>query len=65
MLANNIRTKGAIKLAEALESNSSLTLLDFSGNTFVASFHAHLTQVMILKLRVLPNYLKHSNQTHL
>jgi hypothetical protein len=33
---NDIGDKGAIKLAEALESNSSLTGLDISGTKLVA-----------------------------
>src|SRR5690606_29636309 len=63
---NKIRIEGAIKLFEALKSNSSLITLDLSSNRPVASFHhSHSIQRMILAVKELSNYLKHLNQMHL
>jgi hypothetical protein len=45
---NSIGTEGGIKLSEALKSNSSLASLDLSGKQFVASFHSHSIQTIIL-----------------
>jgi hypothetical protein len=56
---------GAIKLSEALKSNSSLKVLDLSCNRLVASFHSHSIQIIILVLQQLSKYLKRSNQIHL
>jgi hypothetical protein len=57
--------EGGIKICEALESNSSLTDLNISSNSLVASFHSHSIQLILLVVKVLSNYLKHSNQTPL
>jgi hypothetical protein len=61
---NSVGDKGASKLFEALKSNTTLTSLNLFGNRIV-TFHSHSLQVMILKLKELANYLKHSNQTQL
>jgi hypothetical protein len=61
----NIGDEGAIKLSEALQSNTSLTTLNLSSNRLVASLHSHPIQIMILVMKEPANYPKHSNQIHL
>jgi hypothetical protein len=61
---NRIGTEGAFALSEALKSNSSLTWLSLYSNRLVASFHSHSIQVMILVMKELSIYLKHSNPIH-
>jgi hypothetical protein len=48
---NNITPQGAMKLSEALKSNSSLTSLNLRCNSFVASFHSHSVQTTMLVLK--------------
>jgi hypothetical protein len=61
---NNIGIEGAMRLAEALKSNSTLTKLNLFGNTRGA-FDSHSIQIITLVMKELPKYLKHSNQTRL
>jgi hypothetical protein len=61
---NHIGLEGAIKLSEALKFNTSLTSLNLNGNSPFASFHSQLIQAMILEMKGLSTYLKHSNQIH-
>jgi hypothetical protein len=49
--ANEIGDRGAIKLSEALKSNSSLTSLDLFCNRLVASFHSNSIQLIRLVLK--------------
>jgi ABC-type polysaccharide/polyol phosphate export permease len=60
-----MNSEGAIKLSEAVKSNSSLTALALSSNILVASFHSHSIQIVALVVKEQSNYLKHSNQTPL
>jgi hypothetical protein len=61
---NDIDSKGMIKLAEVLKSNTSLTSLNLSGIAII-SFHSHSIQTITLTTKELANYLKHLNQTTL
>jgi hypothetical protein len=58
---NDIGTEGAINLSEALKFNSTLISLDLKRNRQIASFRSHSIQIMILVMKELSNYLKHSN----
>jgi succinate dehydrogenase/fumarate reductase cytochrome b subunit len=40
-LDNHMGNEGAIKLSEALKSNSSLVALNLTGDILLASFHSH------------------------
>jgi hypothetical protein len=64
---NNIGTKGASKLFDALLSNTSLTSLSLNSNRTVRSLHvAHTIQVIISTSNTwLSNYLKYSSQIRL
>jgi hypothetical protein len=53
-----ILTEGAIKLAEALKSNTSLTVLDINCNRLVVSFDSHSIQVIVLVMQEQSNYMK-------
>jgi hypothetical protein len=61
---NDIGNEGVIKLSEALKSNTSLTSLRFRGNVLFGSFSSHLMQKIVLTVKQVSNYLKHSNQIH-
>jgi hypothetical protein len=49
--AGDIGTEGAIKLAEALKSNTSVTSFNLSGNTCVAYIRSHSIQKIGLVLK--------------
>jgi hypothetical protein len=63
--ANAIGAQVALKLVEALKSNSSLTFLNISSNRISASFHSHKAKTIQLALKQLSNCLKRSSQIHL
>jgi hypothetical protein len=46
-----IDKEGAIKLSEALKSNTSLTSLNLSCNTLVDLFHSYSTQIIRLVIK--------------
>jgi hypothetical protein len=52
---NMIGAEGAVRLSEALKSNSSLTWLNLSSNELVASFHSHSMQIITLEMKELSN----------
>jgi hypothetical protein len=58
---NKIADEGAIKLFEALKSNSSLNELNLWSNSLIVSFQVHAIQVTRLAMKEPSYYLKHSN----